>query len=494
MKAQTFALLLSATHAGVTEAQQLPPAIPFLTSFNSSFSISDSQIKDAQISDTIADSINTVKNFHQSSLAYGGPKQDDFYTLTAKPTNLRPGQVLKIQEVTDPAQFSIAPGASLSRILYTTRNFNGTIIPASAYVLWPFLPRQFHDESGAKAPAVLWAHGTSGYFIDSAPSAHRGLYYENMLPLSLAKAGYAVVAPDYAGLGVDRSWDGSAIPHQYLAAPAGAQDTLFAMEAALEAFDDRLSGKFAIVGHSQGGGIAWSSAESLAKGKDTSGKKAFEDLLKGYVGTISIAPATKPLSTPGFFSSYGTSLPLSTIFPDFSPSQWLKPLGVARLKVMEQLKGSVPVSQQLFFSEPQDTFEKPDWYNSSYHASTFERLVSVGRKPFAGPLLVIQGSEDAFIAASTTNQTIKETAELYPNSALRYFYVNNFGHTPIISGVQSLWMAWLEERFQGKRRDKGLERTYVNGWLGDNKHFNGSNGYFQWAGAPEYMYQNPGAI
>ncbi|KAM0546270.1 hypothetical protein ACHAPJ_010953 [Fusarium lateritium] len=494
MKAQTFVLLLSAAHIGFTDAQQPPPAIPFLTSFNSSFSISDAQIKDAQISDTIASSINTVINFHQSSLAYGGPKQDDFYTLPDKPTNLRPGQVLKIQEVTDPAQFSIAPGSSLSRMLYTTRNFNGTIIPASAYVLWPFLPRQFDGRSGTKAPAVLWAHGTSGYFIDSAPSAHRGLYYENVIPLSLAKAGYAVVAPDYAGLGVDKSWDGSAIPHQYFAAPAGAQDTLFSMEAALKAFKGRLSGKFAIVGHSQGGGIAWSSAESLAKGKDTSGKTAFKDLLKGYVGTISIAPAAKPLSTPRSFSSYSTSLSLSSIFPDFSPSQWSRPLGVARLEVVAQLKGSVSVGQKLFFTEPQNTLEKPNWYNSSYHASVFERLASVGKKALVGPLLVIQGSEDAFVAASTTNQTIKETDEMYPDSALSYLYVNNFGHTPIISGVESLWMAWLEERFQSKNQRQGLERRYVNGWLGDNKHFNGSNGYLQWSGAPEYMYQNPGAI
>ncbi|KAF9768620.1 hypothetical protein IL306_014042 [Fusarium sp. DS 682] len=493
MKYSTLSLFLPALCFGVTQAQTFPPAVPFSTGFNSSFSLSPAQIRDANLSDTVASSINTVINFYQSSLANGGPKQDDFYRLPKKPKDLRPGQILKVQEVTDPVPFAIASGSSLSRILYTTRNFNGTIIPASAFILWPFLPRQINGKLNDKAPAVLWAHGTSGYSIDAAPSAHRGLYYENTVPLSLVQEGYTVVAPDYAGLGVDKSWDGSEIPHQYLAAPVGAQDTLFAMEASLEAFSNRLSGKFAIIGHSQGGGVAWGAAEALARGKDTSHRTAFKDLLKGYVGTIAIAPVTKPLSTPQLFSRYSVSLYLSSIFPDFKPSYWLTPLGVIRQKLMKQLGGNVAPGQQLFFTEPQTALEKPTWFNSSYHAAAFDKLGGVGRKEFTGPLLVIQGSEDPFIDASTTNETVKATADMYPNTSLSYMYVDKFGHTPIISGVRSLWMAWLEERFRGKVQHKGLETTYVRGWLGD-KHFLGNNGYLQWSGATEYVYQNPQAI
>ncbi|KAF5649626.1 secretory lipase [Fusarium sp. NRRL 52700] len=494
MKYLALSLFFSASVLGATEALSLAPALPFSTGFNSSFSLSPAQIKEANLSETVASSVNTIVNFYQSSLANGGPKQDDFYNLPDRPANLRPGQVLKVQEVTDPAPFSIAPGSSLSRILYTTRNFNGTIIPASAFILWPFVPRHVNSNSNGKAPAVLWAHGTTGYFIDSAPSAHRGLYYENVVPLSLAPEGYVVVAPDYAGIGVDKSWDGSDIPHQYFATPVGAQDTLFAMEAALGAFSNRLSGEFAIIGHSQGGGVAWGAAEALAKGKDTSGRKAFVKLLKGYVGTISIAPVTKPLSTPRLFSSYSTSIALSSIFHDFKPSQWLTPLGVARQKLTKQIGGTVAAGQQLFFTESQSVFEKRDWYNSSYHAAAFDKLGTVGDKPFAGPLLVIQGPEDVFVAATTTNETVTNSADLNPNESLSYMYVDKFGHTPIISGVRSLWMAWLEDRFQDKKQKKGLERIYVKGWLGDDKHFFGSNGYLQWSGAPEFTYQNPGAV
>ncbi|KAK7433018.1 hypothetical protein QQZ08_000491 [Neonectria magnoliae] len=477
----------------VTRAQQIPPAVPFSTDFNSSFSLSTSQIEAAGLSDTITSSINAIINFDRSNLANGGPRQDDFYSLPPADSSLQPGQVLKVQQVTDPTPFGIAPGSSLSRILYTTRDFNGTIVPASAFVLWPFIPRKFRGEPDGKAPAILWSHGTSGYFADQGPSSYRTLYYENVIPLSLVQAGYAVVAPDYAGLGLGQSWDGSTIPHQYFAMSAGGQDTLHAMEAALEAFKDRLSGKFAIAGHSQGGGVSWSAAELLVTGNRSSGHNEFKELNKGYVGTISFAPVTSAL-TGSAFTSISTAIRLSSIFPDFKLEQWLRPLAIARVKLLAAIQGSTSAAQQLFLTEPDDVLLKPDWYNSSYHARAFEKLGNVGRRPFAGPMLVVQGSEDVFVPDSGTNETVAATCDLQPGSDLEYMFVHNVGHTPIVSAVRLLWMNWLEERFSGKKTSAGCKNTSVRGWLGDDAHFMGSNAYSQWAGAPEYRYQNAGAV
>lgn len=77
------------------------------------------------------------------------------------------------------------------------------------------------------------------------------------MPFALAEAGYAVIAPDYAGLGVDASWDGTRIPHQYFVREAGAHDALNALQAARESFTKRLSTEFVAMGHSQGGAVAW---------------------------------------------------------------------------------------------------------------------------------------------------------------------------------------------------------------------------------------------
>ncbi|RTE82368.1 hypothetical protein BHE90_003062 [Fusarium euwallaceae] len=487
MKLSTNLLFAQALWGLSSQAQQIPPAVPFSTDFNSSFALTPDQIKAAGLSDTVASSVNAIINFDRSNLANGGPRQDEFYTLPPKKANLRPGQVLKVQEVTDPTPFNIASGSSLSRILYTTRDINGTVIPASAYILWPFIPRQFDGEPKDKAPAVLWAHGTSGYFADAGPSSFRTLQYDDKMPNHLVQAGYAVVAPDYAGLGLEKSWDGSTIPHQYFAMPAAGQDTLYAMEAALEAFGKRLSGKFAVAGHSQGGGVAWSVAELLASGK----KSTFKDLIKGYVGTISFAPITEMLPNANFASI--AAMRVSSIFPDFTLDQWLQPLAIARIKLLTQIQGGASVFQQLFLTETGDALAKPDWYNSSYHAQAFEKIGNVGKKPFAGPMLVVQGPEDVFAVEAVTNKTVTETCRLYPDDALEYMVVDELGHTPIITAARLLWMDWLEERFTGKKA-AGCKRTLVQGWLGSGKHFTGSNSYSQWAGAPEYRYQNAGSV
>lgn len=84
------------------------------------------------------------------------------------------------------------------------------------------------------------------------------VWYGDEAPFTLALAGYAVVAPDYAGLGVWQTWGNSSkpIPHEYLASPAGGQDALYALRAARKAFEGKLSDDFVVVGHSQGGGVA----------------------------------------------------------------------------------------------------------------------------------------------------------------------------------------------------------------------------------------------
>lgn len=488
MRLSTHLPLVQTVWGTACQAQLFPPAVPFSTHFNSSFALAPAQIHAAGLSETVASSVNAIINFDRSNLANGGPRQDDFYTLPPKRPNLRPGRILKVQEVTDPAPFNIASGSSLSRILYTTRDINGTIIPTSAYILWPFIPREFHDESKGKAPAVLWAHGTSGFFADAGPSSFRTLQYDERMPNHLVQAGYAVVAPDYAGLGLGTSWDGSTVPHQFLAMPAAGQDTLYAMEAALEAFGERLSGKFAVAGHSQGGGVAWSAAELLVAGE----QDTFKNLIKGYVGTISFAPLTETMSNPAFASIVAMSV--SSIFPDFAIDQWLQPLAIDRMKLSAQIHGGASVFQQLFLTEPEDSLLKPGWYNSSYHAQAFEKIGNVGKRPFAGPMLVVQGPEDLLVTETVTNKTVTETCSLSPDHDLEYMLVNEFGHTPILTAARLLWMGWLEDRFMGKKVDAGCKRTTVEGWLGSGKHFTSSNSYSQWAGAPEFQYQNFGSV
>ncbi|KAH9892977.1 alpha/beta-hydrolase [Xylariomycetidae sp. FL2044] len=478
--------------------------------FNSTFSLSAAQVAAANLSDATAASLDNVIRFDRSQLANGGPAEDDFYTLPPLPvsndssstttagSSLEPGVLLKVQAFTDPAPFTLPPNTALSRILYTTTNLNGTVIPASAFVLWPFQARQFSSSSGntssssnpaaAAAPAILWTHGTSGFFASAAPSSHRALWYGDAAPFALALAGYAVVAPDYAGLGVSTSWDGSAIPHQYLISSTSARDALFAMRAARDAFAGLLTDDFVVVGHSQGGGVAWGVAEALVDDGDGEDDFEFADLRDGYLGTVAGSPTTDAMSGVPEFILPWVSMFLKGIFPTFEQDDWITPLAIARTQLLREIEGSISASEQLFFTD----VIIQDGYNATWYVDAYSRLANAGRKPTRGPLLVVQGTADVYVPYDVTTATVRDTCASFPESDLEYVTVNGTGHVPTLDATRQVWLRWIEERF---RRDPvtktGCFDSPVDSFLPIERYQAAGNAFLQWAGADEFSYETP---
>ncbi|KAF5008713.1 hypothetical protein FDECE_5021 [Fusarium decemcellulare] len=483
--ASVFAAVLSVGASLV--AAQIPPAEVFRTDFNSSFKLTPSQIKAAQLDDTTVESAQNIINFDRSQLAFGGPLEDDFYTLPplANETGpLKPGQILKVQPFTDPTAFTIPSDTALSRIIYTTTNFNGTVIPASGFILWPYTPRKFDNSDKDKASVVIWTHGTSGFFATQAPSAHRGLWYANSAPFTFAQAGYAVFAPDYAGLGISTSWDGSEIPHQYGASPTAAHDALYGFRAALEAFPEKLANNFVVMGHSQGGGVSWSAAEVLAKEKDE-----FADLSSGYRGAIAGSPTTRIFNSLPEFVVPPVAIGLQSIFPSFRLEDWLTPLGVARTKLAKEIDAGIAVFAQFYMNG--DDVVKAD-FNETWYVDAFSKLGDAGRKDFKGPLLVLQGTEDVSISYNVTAKTVEDTWKLYPDHDLEFLVASGVGHMPILDATRHLWLQWIEERLGGKPlAKKGNVRTDLESFLPIKQYLGAINSYLQWSGLPQYSYQVP---
>jgi hypothetical protein len=97
----------------------------------------------------------------------------------------------------------------------------GKVVPASAYVQWPYTPRI--DPVTGKYAVVVWGHGRSGAFATCAPSHIRDLCYQYAAPFVLALQGYVVVAPDYAGLGVNAYANGIRVQTRVPCQPSGRQ-------------------------------------------------------------------------------------------------------------------------------------------------------------------------------------------------------------------------------------------------------------------------------
>ncbi|KAL7899979.1 putative secretory lipase [Trichoderma sp. SZMC 28014] len=484
MKA-TYATLLFAASSFAIQLPTLGKPISQSTAFNSSFKFSPDQIKLGQLWPELAEDIETILNFDRSQLAHGGPSQDSFYTLDKKTTIPKiPGQVLKVEHITNPAEWNIPAGTSLSRFIYASTTANGTLVPASAYVLWPFTAKKLELSKQGQVPVVLWSHGTSGYFADGSPSSHRALFYHNIMPFTLAQAGYAVVASDYTGLGINSSWDGSYVPHQYQNRLANGFDSLYALRAARSAFSGQITNEYVNVGHSQGGAAAWGVSEILAENSD----KMFNDLEGDYLGSIIFAPGINLLLGAPQVACAWIGKDLDLMYPDFKLSDWLSPLGIARTELLTEIQGGQYVSQELFLANATEMLN-PAW-NESWYASTFNAYTNPGNRPYKAPMIMFAGTND-ILPLETTMSLAQSTCENYHSGSFEFVTITGAAHFSSMDTTRQQWLRWIEDRFNRKALDSTAKcpQSTINSVQPIESYQILSTSFPQWAGEAGESYE-----
>jgi len=181
-----------------------------------------------------------------------GPQAGDrtlspFYRWEA-PLPGRAGAMLR--EEVQPAQPEIDAASSARRILYVSSDarWRSGLLPVSGTL---YLPAGTPPAGGW--PLVAWAHGTLGVADVCAPSwaMHKprdATYINRWL-----KAGFAVVATDYQGLGGPG-------PHPYLVWEAEGRSVLDAVRAALASRPGQIANAVIVTGQSQGSGAALGTA------------------------------------------------------------------------------------------------------------------------------------------------------------------------------------------------------------------------------------------
>ncbi len=410
------------------------------------------RIAQANLSASVSSDLLVALNFERSNWAGSSTHLDPFYNvLPANTTNATAGSVIKVEQYTNTSFYTLPPGLALSRFLYITKTLNGSTVPTSAYVLWPYLARNFGNISGI--PLVAFGHGSSGATGECAPSHVRNLWYQFSAPFTLALQGYAVVAPDYAGLGVDRNAEGNFIPHQYIAAPAQGYDLLYAVQAAQQAWP-QLSKQFVLMGDSQGGGAAWAAAEVIAN-----------NTAPEYLGAVVISPSTSVrsaielvLGSPAVLGSAfaRTVLGLQSVFPSFHFTDWLSDTGIAITHLLQDVQGCGSAAAELLVPDSIN----PAW-NQTWYFDAYSNLTSVGNKPFAGPMLVIQGANDPVVDFDQrfTTATVNQTCQAYPESQLEFALFEGQSHIGALFFSQQMWLEWIAGRFGGAQASRGCQRT-----------------------------------
>lgn len=430
-------LLVAAQQAGLASSQ--------CNNFNSDFQLSANQIQVAGIDNDTAHAINVIIQYEQSNWAHAAVDQDDFYRVPANSTNAPAGSLLKVEIDANTSLYTLPPNTALSRILFQTETLNETLAPASAYVLWPYSPR---TQPNGRYQTVVFAHGTSGFFPNCAPSNYRNLLYQFSAPFTLALQGYVVVAPDFLGLGVGRDSTGKPITHLQLSATQNANDLFYSIQAAQSAFKT-LSRQFVVVGHSEGGGAAWAAAERQAVNP-----------VQGYLGAVLGSPVTNFLDIARLYGSAADGavfalLPaLQALYPTFQLSSLLTTAGQKIYQLLSSIQGCNSATS-LLTSLPNLVISS-NW-TESYYVNAYQNLSAVGGNKISGPVLILQGELDPAVPIPITTAAVNATCQQYPESQLEYLTFANVTHVPVMYAAQRTWLNWIEDRFQGTNVSEGCK-------------------------------------
>ncbi|WP_227979468.1 lipase family protein [Nocardia spumae] len=208
------------------------------------------------------------------------------------------------------------------RILYTTTTARDQPAVASAAVYFPPGPAP-----AGGWPVVAWAHGTVGlgdscaYSVAGPADVDRDWAYLG----TWLKQGYAIVAADYAGLGTPGN-------HPYLNGVVEAHNVVDAVRAAVDHYS-RLSRAWVVIGQSQGGGAAVSTARYATEfgGPDLDYRGAVGTGVPAYIEDIlmPLGPGMPPLKLSPHTTGYVLYIlnGLRTTFPELDIASFLNDSG-----------------------------------------------------------------------------------------------------------------------------------------------------------------------
>lgn len=222
------------------------------------------------------------------------PEGDAFFDPPTPLPSEKPGSLVRQRPFTVP-DAGLPGGAREVVVMYTTTGTDGRPIAATGLVTLPNGPA---PEGGW--PVMAWDHGTMGIGTECAPSRGflAGLDSGNEMLSGLLERGFAVVRPDYIGMGA------TGVKHPYLHGQSAAYATIDLVRAA-RAVDPGVGSTWFVSGHSQGAHAAlWTSHYAPAYSPELTLK-----------GVIALAPGTGFHLMPGLVAQRdATSAPYIGIF------------------------------------------------------------------------------------------------------------------------------------------------------------------------------------
>jgi alpha-beta hydrolase superfamily lysophospholipase len=324
--------------------------------------------------------------------------------------------------------YDLPAGVTATRILYHSQDASGADVATSGVVLVPPGP-----VPGSGWPVIAWAHGTSGVARMCAPSLMKDVYYgeEGLFPM--VRAGYAVVATDYHGLGTEG-------PHQYSNRAAQTHDVIHSIPAARQAVPD-LGTKWVVDGHSQGGVAAW--------GVDQA-EHALSD--EGFLGAVSVAGAVQgdefarhlaSAEGAGFYLAF-MAAGIEAVDPSFDPSSMLSS---AAMEMYDEVTTNGCLYRAVATYEDVAQPARAEWTQLPAVRGFFDALTPTA-DPLAAPLLVIAGGADETVPISGVRKAV--AAACATGQPVTFRAYPGLDHDPAMDESTGFQLRWIGRRFAGQ--------------------------------------------
>jgi len=360
------------------------------------------------------------------------PHPGSFYAAPSPLPSGAPGTIIRSEPLAD-----LAAGAHGWKILYLSTSYTGKPTAISGVVI---VPATAAPPGGRRV--LAFAHGTVGVASGCAPSLQGAAhdYFIDGLPVFL-KAGYAVVATDYQGLGTPG-------PNPYLVGKAAAMSVLDSVRAIHNLSQAAAGTTFAVWGASQGGHAALFTGQYAAS--------YAPDLT--LVGVAAAAPASAliPLFERRIGGDFGNLLSAYTIdawtrvYPNLTLDQIVtaaarpivRNIATYCISNMTQALPAVLHARLLKIVY----LNKLPWDSAPWKAELDAN--SPGHSKIPVPIFIGQGVEDALVSPDLQAAFVKGLCTAGETVVYRTY--PGVGHVDAGPAVAPDAEAWIADRFAGK--------------------------------------------
>lgn len=340
-----------------------------------------------------------------------------------------PGSIVEAKVVTDIDESIAALGATAVRVLYrSTSGRDGSSTVVSGMI---FVPAGTPPPGGW--PVLAHAHATAGINYECGPSLSRNMFGTAPIMADSLKAGYAVAAADYEGLGAKGI-------HLYLDAKTEAWNVIDSVRALRNFRPDAISDRWLVFGGSQGGAAAWATAEQAV---------TYAPELQ-LLGAAALVPPTD-------FSEYA-QMAAEGSFNEFQKAAYIWMLmsqGRVDPKVDLNLyrRGSAAANWQAlsycFGPHEQERAEalqkvtadelKPATPAAMRRMAQLLKAMALPQQAANAPMLVIYAGKDEFIKPEWTRTAIKQACAM--GSKIQEVFLADKGHAGPSWGMSTQWLA-----------------------------------------------------